>query len=412
MAIKEEIENDHDGAPEDAREPLMPNNFSDEEGSGSQHSSSTGTAWMVYLSTFFAVFGSLEAGSCAGYSSPTQNALRKDLSLSVAEYSVFGSILTVGAMIGAITSGPIADLIGRKGAMGISSTFCVAGWLAIYFAKDALALYIGRLATGYAMGALSFLVPVYIAEIAPGNLRGILTAATQLMLGIGVSGAFIIGTVLTWRVLALTGLIPCAILLVGLFLIPESPRWLAKRGRVKEFERTLQKLRGKAVDISDEAAEIKDFIKTLERLPKAKLIDLFQRRHLPSVIVNMPLLSRFSPTVGTISYAILQVVVVAFSTTIIDKIGRKPLLLVSASGLVLSCIITGLSFYLKVNELALKSVPILAVTGILLYIASYAAGVGPIPWVLMSESLEDNADSVSHVSLVTSHVPRVYEFLL
>ncbi|KAJ6401145.1 hypothetical protein OIU84_016537 [Salix udensis] len=73
----------------------------------------------------------------------------------------------------------------------------------------------------------------------------------------------------------------------------------------------------------------------------------------------------FSPSVGTILYAILQVVVVFLSTTIIDKVGRKPLLLVSASGLVISCLITGFSFYLKVHELALKSVPMLAVTGIL-----------------------------------------------
>eukprot|EP00258_Populus_trichocarpa_P011504 XP_002320384.2 sugar transporter ERD6-like 7 [Populus trichocarpa] len=411
------MENDHDGALEDAREPLMPNNSSCEEGSGSQCSSNnTGTAWMVYLSTFVAVAGSFEVGSCSGYSSPTQNAIREDLSLSIAEYSLFGSILTVGAMIGAITSGPIADYIGRKGAMRFFSTSCAAGWLAIYFAKGALALDIGRLATGYGMGALSFVVPVFIAEIAPKNLRGTLTAVTQLMVATGVSVAFIIGTVLRWRVLALTGLIPCVILHVGLFLIPESPRWLAKRGREKEFETTLQKLRGRAADISYEAIEIKDYIETLERLPKAKLLDLFQRRNLHSVLIGVGLMvlqqfgginavcfyvssifevAGFSPSVGTIIYAILQVVVVALNTTIIDKVGRKPLLLVSASGLVIACLITGLSFYLKVHELALKSAPMLAVTGILLYIGTFSAGMGPIPWVIMSEIFPLNIKGVS-----------------
>ncbi|KAG6749936.1 hypothetical protein POTOM_047013 [Populus tomentosa] len=359
------MENDHDGALEDAREPLMLQNSSCEEGSGSQCSSNnTGVAWMVYLSTFVAVAGSFEVGSCSGYSSPTQKAIREDLSLSIAEYSLFGSILTVGAMIGAITSGPIADYIGRKGAMRFSSTFCAAGWLAIYFAK----------------------VPVFIAEIAPTNLRGTLTTVTQLMVATGVSVAFIIGTVLRWRVLALTGLIPCLILHVGLFLIPESPRWLAKRGREKEFETTLQKLRGRAADISYEAIEIKDYIETLERLPKAKLLDLFQRRNLHPIGVGLMVLQQFgginavcfyassifevagfSPSVGTIIYAILQVVFVVLNTTIIDKVGRKPLLLVSASGLVIACLITGLSFYLKVHELALKSAPMLAVTGILIF---------------------------------------------
>ncbi|KAJ6973052.1 hypothetical protein NC653_033398 [Populus alba x Populus x berolinensis] len=88
MAIREKMENDHDGALEDAREPLMLQNSSREEGSGSRCSSNnTGIAWMVYLSTFVAVAGSFEVGSCSGYSSPTQKAIREDLSLSIAEVS-------------------------------------------------------------------------------------------------------------------------------------------------------------------------------------------------------------------------------------------------------------------------------------------------------------------------------------
>ncbi|MBD4020392.1 MFS transporter, partial [Xanthomonas citri pv. citri] len=79
--------------------------------------------------------------------------------------------------------------------------------------------------------------------------------ANQLMICTGVSVAFIIGTVLTWRILALTGLIPCTVLLVGLFFVPESPRWLAKIGRKKEFDAALRKLRGKDADVSEEANE-------------------------------------------------------------------------------------------------------------------------------------------------------------
>ncbi|KAL1309654.1 sugar transporter ERD6-like 7 [Arachis ipaensis] len=95
----------------------------------------------------------------AGYSSPThQDAIRTDLGLSLAEYSLFGSILTFGAMIGAITAGPIADLIGRKGAMRVSSAFCVAGWLVIFFFEGPIPLDIGRLATGYGMGSFSYVV--------------------------------------------------------------------------------------------------------------------------------------------------------------------------------------------------------------------------------------------------------------
>ncbi|KAK6254598.1 hypothetical protein SCA6_015903, partial [Theobroma cacao] len=161
-----------------------------------------------------------------GYSAPTQSAIREDLNLSLAEFSMFGSILTIGAMLGAVTSGRIADLIGRKGAMRLSAAFCSTGWLAVYFSKGALSLDIGRFSTGYGIGVFSYVVPIFIAEIAPKNLRGGLATLNQLMIVTGSSVAFLIGTIIPWRALALTGLVPCIFLLVGLCFIPESPRWL------------------------------------------------------------------------------------------------------------------------------------------------------------------------------------------
>lgn len=406
--MKEDIQQSENRLQEEIRAPLITQTYkrATEEQAENGCYEKKQNRCMVYLSTFVAVCGSFAFGSCAGYSSPTQSAIREDLNLSIAEFSLFGSILTFGAMIGAITSGPIADYIGRKGAMRMSSAFCVAGWLAIYFAQGALSLDIGRLATGYGMGVFSYVVPVFIAEIAPRDLRGALTTINQLMICCGVSVAFIIGTMLTWRTLALTGLIPCAILLFGLFIIPESPRWLAKIGHQKEFELALRRLRGKDADISEEAAEIQDYIETLEKLPKVNLFDLFQRRYLSSLIVGVGLMvfqqfggingicfytgsifesSGFPSDVGTIIYAIIQVPITALGAVLIDRAGRKPLLLVSATGLVIGCILTGTSFYLKGHEIAVKGGPILAVTGILVYIGSFSIGMGAVPWVVMSE---------------------------
>ncbi|XP_056685797.1 sugar transporter ERD6-like 7 [Spinacia oleracea] len=155
------------------------------------------------------------------------------------------------------------------------------------FLKGSLALDIGRLAGGYGMGAFSYVVPVYIAEISPVNLRGALTTLNQVMICTGVSVAFIIGIVLSWRTLALTGLVPCAVLLLGLCFIPESPRWMAKIGSQKEFEAAFQKLRGKDADVTHEAAEIQDYIEELEKMPKANMFDLFQKRYLRSVTVTL-----------------------------------------------------------------------------------------------------------------------------
>ncbi|XP_076893760.1 sugar transporter ERD6-like 7 [Bidens hawaiensis] len=362
--------------------------------------------FMVYLSTFVAVCGSYALGSCGGYSSPTQSAIREDLNLSLAEYSLFGSILTFGAMIGAIASGPLADFLGRKGALRIASAICAAGWLAIHFAHGPLPLDIGRLANGFGMGVFSYVVPVFIAEMAPKDSRGVLTAAHQLMICTGVSVAFIIGTVLTWRTLALIGLIPCAVLFVGLFFIPESPRWLAKIGKQKEFEASLRKLRGKDADVSDEADEIQDYIETLQKLPKAKLFDLFQRRYLRAITIGVGLMvcqqfggingisfytssifesAGFPADIGTIIYAILQVIITVLNALYVDKAGRKPLILVSGAGLVIGCLLTAISFYLKTYEIGLDAAPALALTGILVFVGSFSAGMGAVPWIMMSE---------------------------
>ncbi|EXC16582.1 Sugar transporter ERD6-like 7 [Morus notabilis] len=271
----------------------------------SAHEKSKNNPWMVYLSTLVAVCGSYEFGACAGYSSPTQSAIREDLILPV------GSIVTFGAMIGAIRSGLITDLVGRKG--------------------GALALDIGRLATGYGIGAFSY---------------------------------------------------------------------VAKAGRQKEFEAstaetTRQGYRStylkKRLKSRGNFCCLQDYITTLEQLPKANMLDLFQRRYLRSLNIGLGLMvcqqfgginaicfytssifesAGFSSKLGTIIYAILQLVVTGLSAAVIDKVGRKPLLLV--------------------HELALQASPILAVIGILLYIGSYSVGMGAVPWVMMSEIFSIN----------------------
>ncbi|XP_026456448.1 sugar transporter ERD6-like 7 isoform X2 [Papaver somniferum] len=319
-------------------------------------------------------------------------------------------------MVGAVTSGSIADFIGRKGAMRMSSAFCITGWLSIYFAKDALALDVGRLATGYGMGVFSYVVPVFIAEIAPKNLRGALTTLNQLMISCGVSTSFLIGQLLPWRNLALFSLVPSAIMLVGLLFIPESPRWLAKIGKQKEFEAALQQLRGKEADTSSEATEIQDSMESLQQLPQAKLRDLFQIRYLRSVTIGVGLMvcqqfggingvvfylrqtfvsAGFPPDLGTTICAILPIFVTALGVSLIDRAGRRALLLVSATGLVLGCLLDGAAFFMKDHELLLDAVPALTVTGILVYIGSFSIGMGAVPWVVMSEIFPINVKGVA-----------------
>ncbi|CAI0466575.1 unnamed protein product [Linum tenue] len=385
---------------EDLEEPLMNGKVvscsSGEETDGEGEDSSNGSIGMVLLSTAVAVCGSFEFGSCVGYSAPVQSAISEDLNLSLPEYSMFGSILTIGAMLGAVTSGRTADFIGRKGAMRMSALLCIMGWLAIFFSTEAFSLDIGRLFTGYGIGVFSYVVPIFIAEIAPKNLRGGLTTLNQLMIVVGASTAFLLGSVITWRSLALTGILPCICLLLGLFIVPESPRWLAKVGREKEFQVALQKLRGNGTDISREAVEIQVNLEALRALPKARMVDLFQPKYIRSMIIGVALMvfqqfggingigfyasetfAAAGPSlakIGTIAYACIQVPITVAGAMLIDKSGRRPLIMS--------------------HDLLLDWVPILAISGVLVYISAFSIGMGAVPWVIMSEIFPINMKGV------------------
>ncbi|XP_008795112.1 sugar transporter ERD6-like 16 [Phoenix dactylifera] len=414
MAIMEDVERGLNAKQNEVREPLI--QHKEVPKCEESCNENQGCIGVVLFSTAVAVCGSFEFGSCVGYSAPTQSGIINDIGLTLSQYSVFGSILTIGAMIGAITSGRIADLIGRKGAMRTSALICIIGWLAIYFAEDALMLYFGRFSSGYGIGVLSYVVPVFIAEIAPKNLRGGLTTLNQLLICSGGSVAFIVGTFVTWRTLVLIGLIPCVVLLAGLFFIPESPRWLAKVGRQKDFEVALQRLRGKDADISQEAAEIQENIETLQILPKARFQDLFQSKYVRSVIIGVGLMmfqqlggingigfyasetfvsAGFSSgTLGTILFGSIQVPITILGAILMDRSGRKPLIMVSATGTLIGCFVTGVSFYLKGQGMHAEWVPILALAGIIVYIGAFSIGMGAVPWVIMSEIFPINIKGI------------------
>ncbi|KAK8635635.1 hypothetical protein V6N13_004362 [Hibiscus sabdariffa] len=373
---------------------------------------------VVLLSTFVAVLGSYEFGSCMGYSAPVQAAITEDLHLSIAEFSVFGSILNVGAMIGAITSGRIADFVGRKGAMRVSSAFSITGWIAIYFSQGALLLDIGRFLCGYGIGIFAFVVPIYVAEIAPKDLRGGLATLNQLMIVIGGSVSFLAGTVLPWRLLALTGIIPCLIQLVGLVFIPESPRWLAKVGYEKEFYNALRRLHGdNDDDISHEANEIQIGVGLMmfQQFGGINGVGFYASQTFTSAGFS-------SGKIGIIAFACIQIPITAVGAFLVDNCGRKPLLLVSSTGTFLGCFIAATAFLMKEHNLLQQWTPLFVLCGLLvidfmnkcvtvnvhtktskqlmseckqIFEGSFAVGMGAVPWVLMSEIFPINVKGVA-----------------
>lgn len=416
IAMSRDVEN---GAPSSSlKEPLLRSFVKSSSGRRKRRSKRSdafsGSVAIVALCTAVVALGPIQFGYCTGYTSPTQDSIIASLDLTAAQFSWFGSLSNLGAMVGAVVSGQLAEYLGRKGALVCAAVPNIAGWLVISLAQGALSLYAGRLLVGFGVGVISFTVPIYIAEISPKHLRGFLGTVNQFSVTTGILIAYLLGVVTPWRILAMMGVVPCSLLLIGLFFIPESPRWLAKTGHNDTLKASLISLRGRNCDVSQELYEIEDGVEALQAQGNVKLTDLLKQQYLKPLIVAVGLLclqqfvgvnallfyasSIFESagisagSLASLALAGLQVIMTGVSAILVDKAGRRLLLMMSSGGMCVTCFLVGLSYYLQAHggDSVQIFVGMMALVSLLVYIICFSLGLGPIPWIMMSEVFPSN----------------------
>ncbi|XP_063084021.1 solute carrier family 2, facilitated glucose transporter member 8 isoform X2 [Cavia porcellus] len=349
----------------------------------------------LFLAAFAASLGSLSFGFALGYSSPAIPSLRRSAApaprLDDSTASWFGAVLTLGAAAGGVLGGWLVDRAGRKLSLMLCTAPFVAGFSLITAAKDVWMLLGGRLLTGLACGVSSLVAPVYISEIAYPAIRGLLGAFVQLMVVTGILFAYLAGWVLEWHWLAVLGCGPPTLMLLLMWCMPETPRFLLSQHKLLEARSAMCFLWGSEADweeppIGAEYQQLSGInaimFYTETIFEEAK----FKNSNLASVIVGA-----------------IQVLFTGIAALIMDRAGRRLLLILSGMVMVFSTSAFGTYFKLTqsgsgnsshVNlSASVSAEPMdagvglawLAVGSVCLFIAGFALGWGPIPWLLMSE---------------------------
>ncbi len=357
-----------------------------------------------------AATGGLLFGFDTGVINVALPTLREAFDLTPELESWVVSAVLAGGMAGPFISGPLTDYLGRKKINILASLIFVIGSVLTAVAPDVKVLIAGRLLLGLAIGIVASTVPLYIAELAPKEKRGRLVTFFQLAITLGILLSYVVGYVFenqenAWRSMFWTGFIPAAVLFAGMFLVPESPRWLISKGREKEAMEVLNRLRDpeqaraewnetKAILHSESAGkgDWKILFSKKLRIPLLIGIGIFciqQFSGINAIIyystdIFKKLFDGPAATLATVGVGIVNSAATLFAIGFLDKLGRKPLLYTGLLGTAFCLGTVGLAFYLK-DSLPPQVQQIMLVGGIYTYIIFFAISLGPLGWLLISE---------------------------
>jgi sugar porter (SP) family MFS transporter len=360
---------------------------------------------------FFGSLGGLLFGYDTGVISGAILFISQELRLTPFLEGLVVASLLLGAAVGAASAGPLSDRLGRRNLVIIAAILFTIGAIGAALSPNVAVLVLFRVVLGLAVGTAALVVPLYLSEIAPTEIRGAISSLNQLNIVVGILLAFIVNALLAnaeaWRWMLGLAAIPSLVLLIGMFFLPETPRWLVSQDRDEDARDVLRRSRNE----EETEKEIRD-IREVEEQEEGGLRELTASWVRPALIVAVGLavfqqiigintIIYYAPTTLTnVGYGaaaaiyanliigVVNVLMTLVAIWIIDRVGRKPLLLVGLVGMVASLTILGLSTLLLSEPSsptdAVAVITLLCLAG---FIISFAATWGPTVWVMLPEVL-------------------------
>ncbi|MBN2971397.1 sugar porter family MFS transporter [Roseomonas aeriglobus] len=376
-----------------------------------------------------ATIGGLLFGYDSGAVNGTQPGLKAAFGLSEGGLGFTVGSLLIGCFVGAFLAGRLADVMGRRKVMMLAALLFLVGALVQGFAHEQWLFVLARFAGGMAVGAASVLSPAYISEVAPANIRGRMTTVQQIMIITGLTAAFVVNWFLAraagastapywagieaWRWMYLMQAIPAAVFLVALTMIPESPRYLVSKGRIDEARTVLAKLFG-SVEAEGKLTDIRASFSDDHRPRLSDLKNPATGRIRPILWAGL-LLAVFQQLVGinvifyygatlwqlagftedqslqiNIVSGLVSIAACFVTIALVDRIGRKPLLLIGSAGMAATLIALVYAFANGsvdgAGKLSLSSeLGTIALVAANLYVIFFNVSWGPIMWVMLGE---------------------------
>jgi sugar porter (SP) family MFS transporter len=332
--------------------------------------------------------------------------VRQDFGLGGFEQGALVSVVPLGAMVGGLLAGRVADALGRRRTLVLIAAVFIASTALAIAAPSYAALLLARAITGVAVGAVSSTVPLYVSELAPPDVRGRLVTLNQLMITVGILAAYGVGLAFSgsgeWRAMFAVGLAPSVLLLAGMLRAPETPAWLVARGETDRAREVLLRV----VD-AETAERMLDDLRRRRAQPRRMMgvRTLLRSSARPALLIGVTLaaVQQFAGINAVIAYApsimertglsasnsilysiaagVANVAATAFAVRLVDRRGRRRLLLASTAGTFGALVLLGVTFEASLGDWGRW----LSLVGLLAYVTSFAVGLGPIFWLLIAE---------------------------